>query len=237
MLIVKQKLIVWISTSSLRQRHAHWYRTRQTGQCGYFSISQNWSGDCPEELGGHWRCPICGFQYRPWLENDHEYGLLPANQLLVVENDDEPMQLPFGEDMAPGEIRFIPVWWVDTPAQALEMRVAEIFNEVDQEMADLPTNQLLSKIKDMALKTGSSKSFFHPMHMTDEAKAAIDYQNVNGKRAKKGYKFKYDHLTKPEGFLGAQFKWKPDMKALSQDNMARLWAYCRVAARAMHNTK
>jgi len=162
---------------------------------------------------------------------------LPANQLHVVENDDDPMKLPFGPDMGLGEVRFIPVWWVDTPIQALEMRVAEIFNEIDQEMADLPTNELLGKIKDMALKTGSSKSFFKPMHMAGAAKAAIDYQNVNGKRAKRGYKFKYDHLTKPEGFLGAQFTWEPDMKALSQDDMARLWAYCRVAAQEVLKRK
>ena len=174
-----------------------------SGQCGYFSISQNWSGDCPEELGGHWRCPICGYQYRPWLENDHDYGLLPANQLLVVENDDEPMKLPFGPDMGPGEVRFIPVWWVDTPIQALEMRVAEIFNEIDQEMADLPTNELLGKIKDMALKTGSSKSFFKLMHMTEAAKAAIDYQNVHGKRAKKGLPVQVRPLDEARGLPGS----------------------------------
>ena len=157
-----------------------------SGQCGYFSISQNWSGDCPEELGGQWRCPICGNQYRPWIEKNHEYRLLPANQLLVVENDDEAMQLPFGPEMKPGGIRFLPVWWVDPPVQALEMRVAEIFAEVDKEMAELPTGQLLEKIKDMAEKTGIAKSYFRPMKMTETAKQAIDYQNVHGKRVKKG---------------------------------------------------
>jgi hypothetical protein len=158
--------------------------------------------------------------------------LLPANQLLVIENDDEAMKLPFGPDMEPNEIRFLPVWWVDTPVQALEMRVAEIFAEVDKEMAELPTGQLLEKIKDMAQKAGSAKSFFRPMTVTETAKQAIDYQNVHGKRAKHGKLFKYSHLTEPEGFLGAQFKWEAGMEALSQDNMARLWDYCRVAAHA-----
>ena len=158
--------------------------------------------------------------------------MLPANQLLVIENDDEAMKLPFGPDMEPNEIRFLPVWWVDTPIQALEMRVAEIFAEVDKEMAELPTGELLEKIKAMAQKVGSTKSYFRPMTMTETAKQAIDYQNVHGKRAKNGLQFKYSHLTEPEGFKGAQFKWEEGMKALTQDNMARLWAYCRVAARA-----
>jgi hypothetical protein len=68
------------------------------------------------------------------------------------------------------------------------------------------------------------------MTMTETAKQAIDYQNVHGKRVKKGMLFKYSHLAEPEGFLGAQFKWEKGMEALSQDNRARLWAYCRVAA-------
>ena len=100
---------------------------------------------------------------------------MEANQLHVIENDDEAMKLPFGPDMEPIEIRFLSVWWVGTPVQALEMRVAEIFAEVDKEMAELPTGQLLEKIKDMAEKTGITKSYARPMKMTETAKQAIDY--------------------------------------------------------------
>jgi hypothetical protein len=158
---------------------------------------------------------------------------LEANQLLVIQNDDEAMKLPFGPDMEPNEIRFLPVWWVDTPVQALEMRVAEIFAEVDKEMAELPTGQLLEKIKDMAEKSGHLEKLFQAHEDDRDGQTGDRLPECPRQACEKGYVFKYDHLAQPEGFMGAQFKWEEGMVALTQDNMARLWAYCRVAAHAV----
>ena len=200
-------------------------------QCGWFSISANWAYNygSGNEGGGQFRCPSCGAQYRPWLQRA---SLLECNKLMVLQNDDVPIVLPDNTVIDKNQTVMLPIWWCDTPAEKMQHRVKEIFGQIHAEMRDMSVGDMMREIKTIAERAGAAKTYFQVHHMPAAARKVIDENNKVSRKAACGQPYVYEHLLKPEGYIGAHFQWTPDMVALDQDTMARLWAYCRLAVHA-----
>jgi hypothetical protein len=159
-----------------------------------------------------------------------------CNKLFVIEHKQqqegekksEVLVTPSGAKLAPGEVEFLPYWWPDSRTTALQERLKEIFGEVDASMASMSRADVLCKIKSMAENVGEQKSYFRRLELTADAKWQIDQSNATSKKAAQGQPFVYSHLQ--SGFLGATYHLAAGAKVMTQDDLARFWAYCRHAA-------
>ena len=78
------------------------------------------------------------------------------------------------------------------------------------------------RIQSIAQAAGLTKTFFKEMSLTDRAVQEAEKSNWSSKKALEGSPYKWDHLT--NGFYGSFFR-EPGAAVMSQDDLARLWAY------------
>ena len=205
--------------------------------CGFFSIADNWArsvqvdvrtastplgeggssastplgeggsaGDA--DAGGHYRCPLCAGHYRPWAGSSRSGGkLIEANKILVVATN-------------PEKVKYLPFMWGDTKTQSLMNRFKEVMMGMTGEVNNLGPVQLWERVKESALRTAMQYDYWQQFEVTTHTK-----QHLAG-LAEKYY---IDHIPTP--FIGSRYRMKEGEKGLSQDELARTFAYIRVVSK------
>ena len=91
------------------------YFVRRHPSCCYMGPAGDWPNTRP--WGDHYRCPICGEQYKPFHPGSD--GRLLFNKVFVLGNDEDE------------GATFLPYWWADTAEDNLMQRFKEISHDID----------------------------------------------------------------------------------------------------------
>jgi hypothetical protein len=208
--------------------------------CGFFSVARNWMATDVEFKQGHYRCPLCGVLYQPWIWRPGKF--VDANKLLVIEADEQSVakmqellgapagsvaagHLAEGTGPAGSRLVYIPFQWAQSAEQSLMQRFKEIFLKVGNDLAGLPLSELPLRIAELDMESQVQKSWWQQMSLTE--KAVEQAEKVNSSSSKERYHF--EHLA--SGFIGSTFACTPDVEVWNQDRLATVWGTVRIAVR------
>jgi hypothetical protein len=196
--------------------------------CGYFGPPTQWAATSLHTLdGGHWRCPVCGQQYRPWQAKPSYFA---GNKILVVEALHGDVTTPTGEVLKQGGVRYIPFVWADTRTTGLTGALKDIhlrdqiqaaIQETATELAEQSEVSLLKKVQQIAFDAMVKKSYWQTMTLSPQALHEITECNKRGKEV-----YQFDHLQ--PSFVGTRYIWTPGEAVMDQTQTAKMWATVRM---------
>ena len=177
--------------------------------CASFSPATQWI-ECEDTT--HFKCPMCGEKYQPWLDRPH---LMAAQMVQVMAPCVDIPEI----SMKAGQLHFFLLEWPDTKTCVLRNRFKEIFLGISEQAKRSPTDALLGLIREKAA-AADNLSFFSKKELSKATTDKVDHANWGAK-----YKYHYQHLL--GGFQSARIAYKEDIFIMSSEDSVRLWAYSK----------
>jgi hypothetical protein len=197
-----------------------YYICRQK-HCSLVCLSTHWVHNKPS---GHYRCPACGEQYRPWTER---LGYWKTNKVFV--SYDEVGLQEGRAELAAGSsdglahknlVMIFPVMWPDTATQVMIDRIKAIFLDIDKDVIALPPKDRLGYVLEN-LPAIPPPKFFQQYEFLPETKAHID--GLNACQSKNKAAWQYDHIEK-DGYMGIKLGPEHDLdEPMEQGDFLRTW--------------
>ena len=177
--------------------------------CASFGPATQWI-ECEDTT--HFKCPMCGEKYQPWLDRPH---LMPAQMVQVMAPCVDIPEI----NMKAGQVHFFLLEWPDTKVSVLKNRFKEIFLDIAPQAKRSSTDDLAGLIREKAA-AADNLSFFSKKELSKATTDKVDHANWGAK-----YKYSYQHLL--GGFQSARIAYKEDIFIMSSEDSVRLWAYSK----------
>ena len=179
------------------------------------------------KTAGHYKCPLCTRNYRPWQTTT---AMMYANKLVVVDvRGNEKLASTF--NCSKNDVLFFYVMWGDTADTKLQMRLKEIEMNLDDELRHLSEAELYDKVIKL-IQDSSSRTYFKKAELAPWV--ITEMQKINTQCLKP---WQWQHLEK--GFYCAQ---APEFdnettKVLSEDEMMLMWGHFNFLIKAVTKAK
>jgi hypothetical protein len=196
-----------------------YYMCRVRG-CAMVCLAVNWVNNHP--VGGQYRCPACGEQYRPWL---NKQGYYKANKVIFTyeqENKHQPLLVPGSSDgpVSKNVVNVFPVIWPDTATSMLRDRIKAISLDIDEKLLSLEPRDRMEFVLDTLKGTAPNKVFQHFKFKAD-IKKKIDELNAGQKSTKA--KWQYAHVVE-DGYWGLKLDDKHNLdEPMEQEDYIRMY--------------
>lgn len=196
--------------------------------CLFVCRNTDWAQTEPE--GGHYACPRCGQQYRPWKVQP---GYCPTNKVLLLEQEAleraQGIWAASGSSEAAawatsgkGRCLVVPIMWAETSTQTLVNRFKEIMTGMDEELEQMTPAQRLAYVIERV------RARFLPAAFTRyylDREAVTTWQHRNSMKPPPHPQWSWQHLL--DGFYGFHALTIADSEPMQQEDLIRLWGLVR----------
>jgi hypothetical protein len=178
------------------------------------------NGDWPQNNGFQYCCPSCGNLYSPFK---HSGGRIKAQKVWVMTDAHTSLKLP-GVITAEKITGGVSKWaflaeWADTNTDNLLNLFKEIAAGIDESWKTKTLCEAQSEIKMLT----QAKCPIYMTHMPLGKDAKIEMDHKNSSMGLKDRKWDYSEIEK-NGFMGFHYKYDPDEKVMSQQDLIHMIA-------------